>query len=251
MNATSWIWSLLGWASLPLLAGLVLVFIYRRWVSEFPAFFSYVVVAFAVGIARLIGFSAPAKFVYVYWISDIVYSFFALMATWELFIKHLFPRFYKVRFYRYLFGIAALLIIVCSILVVLISGHLRVLNSIVYVYNFARAAILVFFVALMMLMGRRWTKLQFGIAAGFVLDVSASLASLGIWSHTPSWTVLIDRISVLAYDSACLIWIFCFLTAPKTAPAPLLDSIPTEQLHQARKWEEVLKDFLTSGKELV
>ncbi len=251
MNATSWIWGLLDWAALPLLAVLALVFIYRRWVAEFPVFFSYVVIACVVGMARLIGSSAPASVnFYVFWISDIVYSLFALMATCELFIKHLFPRFYKIRFYRYLFVIAAILATLCSIVVALISGHLRVLHSIVYIYNFARAAILVFFVALMMLMGRRWTRLQLGIAIGFVLEVSASLASLGIWSHTPSWNELIGRIFVVVYDSACLIWVLCFWTGAKPQ-APLPDPIPVEHLHQARKWEEVLKDFLTSGKQLV
>lgn len=249
MNATSWIWNLLGWAALPLLGVLALVLLWRRWVAEFPIFFSYVLVACAVGITRLIVFSAsPNVNAYVYWISDIIYSLFALMATCELFIKHLFPRFYKVRFYRYLFGIAALLTVLCSILIAMMSGRPRVLTSIVYVYNFARAAILVFFVALMMLMGRRWTRLQFGIAAGFVLDVSASLATVGVWSRTPGGTALLVEISVVAYDAACLIWILCFLTASKTSAVPVLDSIPVEQLHQARTWEETLKDFLTPGK---
>jgi len=164
-----------GWAALPLVALVALVVLYRRLVAAFPVFFSYLIVTEAVGIARLIGSSGSSKTnFYVYWISDIVYSLFALMATFELFIKHLFPKFYKVRFYRYLFVIAAILTAITSIAVALVSGHLRVLVTTIYVYNLGRAAILAFFVLLMMVMGRQWKRLQLGIATGFALDVAAS-----------------------------------------------------------------------------
>jgi hypothetical protein len=129
----------------------------------------------------------------------------------------------------------------------LISGHLRLLVATIYVYSFVRAAILVFFVALMMIMGRRWSKLEFAIAFGLGLDVSTSLASLGIWSHTPSATVLINRVSEVAYDIACIIWLYCFWTAPQPsaiAPAPL----STEALLEAKKWEDSLKKFVSHGK---
>jgi hypothetical protein len=249
MIATGWIWNLFGWAALPLLAVLAFIFLYRRWVAEFPIFFSYVLITEAVGIARVFGSSAPQHVnFYIYWFSDIIYSLFALMATCELFIKHLFPGFYKIRFYRYLFTIAVVMTAFGSIIVALISGHATVLASTIYIYNLFRAAVLFFFVALMLVMGRQWNKLQFGIATGFMLDVAISLADLGIWSHTPSLNVLIGRISAIVYNLSCLIWIYCFWTAPKSTVKSLSGVMHTDRLQEARKWEEVLKDFLTSGK---
>src|SRR5690348_13836298 len=249
MIATGWIWNLFGWAALPLLAVLAFIFLYRRWVAEFPIFFSYVLITEAVGIARVFGSSAPQHVnFYIYWFSDIIYSLFALMATCELFIKHLFPGFYKIRFYRYLFTIAVVMTAFDSIIVAPISGHATVLASTIYIYNLVRAAVLFFFVALMLVMGRQWNKLQFGIATGFMLDVAISLADLGIWSHTPSLNVLIGRISAIVYNLSCLIWIYCFWTAPKSTVKSLSGVMHTDRLQEARKWEEVLKDFLTSGK---
>ncbi|HEY1528816.1 MAG TPA: hypothetical protein VGH51_21540 [Candidatus Angelobacter sp.] len=249
MAFNSWMWDLLGWVALPIVAVLLVVLIFRRLVSEFPLFFSYLAASEVVGIVRLASFSGPVQtYRYVYWISDIIYTCFALMATYELFIKRLFPGFYKVRFYRYTFLVAALLITAFATVLALISGHLKILVATIYVYSFVRASILIFFVALMLIMGRRWTKLEFAIAFGLGLDVSTSLASLGIWSHTPSATLLINRISEVAYDIACIIWLYCFWTAPKSQTVLSSPSLSPDALHEAKKWEESLKDFMSQGK---
>jgi hypothetical protein len=52
------------------------------------------------------------------------------------------------------------------------------------------------------------------------------------------------RWSVIAYDIACLIWLYCFWTSPKVqAPDPPAPLSP-DALHEAKKWEETLKDFI-------
>ena len=247
MNPQSWIWDVISWAALPLIAAILIVFLYRRRVSEYPLFFAYLVAAEVVGIVRYAGSSAPAHtYYYIYYISDIVYTLFALMAIYELFIKRLFPAFYKVRFYRYIFLLAALLITGMAIAIGLISGHARVLSLTVHIYNFVRAAITIFFVALMLAMGRRWNRQEFGIAFGLALDVSISLAALGVWSHTPGQTVLIEHVSVVVYDVACLIWLYCFWSAPKVTASPT--ALSPEALLEARKWQESLKDFMSHTK---
>jgi hypothetical protein len=249
MNFNGWTWDLLGWGALPIVAVLLFILLFRRLVSEFPLFFSYLVATEVVGIVRLAWFASPVQtYRYVYWISDIIYTFFALMATYELFVKRLFPGFYKIRFYRYIFLFAALLTTLLSTVLALTSGHFRLLVTTIYVYSFVRAAILMFFVGLMLLMGRQWSKLEFAIAFGLGLDVSTSLASLGIWSHTPSATVLINRVSEVAYDIACIVWLYCFWTAPKAQPAISSVSLSAEALHEAKKWEDSLKDFMSQGK---
>src|ERR1700704_195564 len=239
MNPHGWVWDLVGWAALPIVAILIGVLIYRKFVSEFPIFFSYLVATEIIGITRFAAASAPHHvYYYIYWISDIVYTFFALSATYELFIKRLFPGFYKIRFYRYIFLTVACLTTVLAIAIALVSGHAKVLAATIHGYNFIRAAILIFFVGLMMVMGRQWKKTEFGIAFGFGLDVSTSLAALGIWSHTPAWTLAIDRISVIAYDVASLIWLYCFLSAPTIRTNISSPTLPPGALRDAKKWEE-------------
>jgi len=249
MNFHGWTWDLLGWVPLPVVAVLLVVFLVRRWVSEYPLFFSYLIATELVGIVRLAWFATPIRtYYFVYWISDIIYTCFALVATYELFVKRLFPGFYKVRLYRYIFLLAALVTTLSATALALISGHLKVLQSTIYVYSFVRAMILVFFVALMLIMGRQWKKQEFWIAFGFGLDVSTSLASLGIWSHTPSATVLISRVSEVAYDIACIIWLYCFWSAQTHPGTPSAPELTTEALHEAKKWEESLKDYISPGK---
>ena len=249
MAAYNWIVVVIDWIALPLLALLAGVLLYRKYHREFPLFFVYVIATDIIGVARLLASKGSMKFYHdVYWISDVVLAVFAFLAAYELFFKRLFPAFYKVRFFRYLFPCAALLITLSGALSALYGGKLAVLLMIVWVYMFLRAAMLLFFVLLMVLMGRRWSKQEFGIALGFGLDVSAAFALLAILSRYGNESQIVNRLPVFAYDLACLVWLYCFWSAPKTPANLSLELIPGEGLHQARKWEEILKGFLTPGK---
>jgi hypothetical protein len=249
MAGYNWIEGVVDWMALPLLALLAGVLLYRRYQREFPLFFVYVIATDVIGITRLLASRGSMKLYHdVYWISDVVLAVFAFLVTYELFFRRLFPAFYKVRFFRYLFPCVALLITLSGALSALYGGRLAVLLMIVRVYEFLRATVLLFFVSLMVFMGRRWSKQEFGIALGFGLDVSAAFALLAILSRYGNESQIVNRLPAFAYDLACLVWLYCFWSAPKT-PAPVsLELIPREGLHEARKWEEILKDFLTPGK---
>jgi hypothetical protein len=134
------------------------------------------------------------------------------------------------------------------VLLAIFGNHKRLLLLTARVGEFLRAAILVFFVSLMALMGRRWEKREFGIAAGFGLDVSTALAEVAIWSHAPNKNAVLSRLSVIAYDIACIIWLYCFWNAPKSEPAVPTAPLSPAALHEAKKWEESLKDYMSSGK---
>jgi len=185
----------------------------------------------------------------VYWISDAVIAVFAFLATYELFVKRLFPAFYKTRFFRYLFPAAAIVITVTVVLSTLMGRHQAALATIIQVYMFLRAAVLVFFVALMLLMGRQWDKQEFGIAFGFGLITSMSLALVAIWSHKAGRNVFVDRLPVIAYDIACFVWLYCFWSGLATVKVPAVPLQP-EMLHEARKWEAALKDSIKPGQRL-
>lgn len=244
-----WLYGFIDWLALPSLALLAIVLIYRNQHKQFPFFSLYVITTELVGLTRLAASEAPALvYSYVYWISDIIVVLFSLLAVYELFVKRLFPGFYKVRFFRYLFPITAILINILVVLIAVYGNHRRLLLLSARTGEFLRAAILVFFVALMALMGRQWEKREFGIAAGFALDVSTSLAALAIWSHAPSKNGLVSRVPVIAYDIACLIWLYCFWNAPKTEPAGPQSPLSAEVLQDAKHWEATLKDFMSQGK---
>jgi hypothetical protein len=245
----NWFYVFIDWLALPSLALLAGVLIYRNQQRQFPFFSLYVIATELVGLTRLAASGAPARvYSYVYWISDIAVVLFALLAAYELFVKRLFPGFYRVRFFRYLFPMIAILVNIVVVLMAIYGNHKRLLLLTARTGEFLRAAILVFFVVLMAVMGRQWEKREFGIAAGFGLDVSTSLAALAIWSHAPSGSAVLSRVSVIAYDLACFIWLYSFWAAPR-AQAPISSPpLSTEALHEAKKWEDSLKDFMSQGK---
>jgi hypothetical protein len=244
-----WVYFVIDWFALPSLALLACVLLYRNQQRQFPFFFLYVVAAELVGLTRLTASGAPSLvYRYVYWISDIVVVLFSLLAAYELFVSRLFPGFYKVRFFRYLFPMVAILVNIVVVLIAIYGNHKRLLLLAARAGEFLRAAILIFFVSLMVVMGRRWEKREFGIAAGFGLDVSTALAEVAIWSHTPSKNALLSRLSVIAYDIACIIWLYCFWTAPKAQPVVPSAPLSAVALHEAKKWEDSLKDFMSQGK---
>jgi hypothetical protein len=245
----NWFYVFIDWLALPSLALLAGVLIYRNQQRQFPFFSLYVIVTELVGLTRLAASGAPARvYSHVYWISDIAVVLFALLAAYELFVKRLFPGFYRVRFFRYLFPMFAILVNIMVILIAIYGNHKRLLLLTARTAEFLRSAILVFFVALMVLMGRQWEKREFGIAAGFGLDVSTSLAAIAIWSHIPGSSAVLSRLPVFAYDLACFIWLYSFWNAPKTQntvpPVPL----SADALHEAKKWEDSLKNFTSQGK---
>ena len=245
----NWFYVFIDWLALPSLAFLAGILIYRNQQRQFPLFFLYVIATELVGLTRLAASKAPVLvYSYVYWISDIIVVLFALLAAYELFVKRLFPSFYKVRFFRYLFPTIMILVSIGVVFIAIYGNHKRLLLLTARTGEFLRAAILVFFVALMVVMGRQWEKREFGIAAGFGLDVSTSIAALAIWSHAPSRSAMLNRLSVIAYDLACLVWLYCFWNAPKEQPTVSSAFLSPKALEDAKKWEDSLKDFMSQGK---
>jgi hypothetical protein len=59
---------------------------------------------------------------------------------------------------------------------------------------------------------------------------------------------LLNRIPVIAFDIACIIWLYCFWNAPKSEPAVPTAPLSPAALHEAKKWEASLKDYISSGK---
>ena len=238
---------IVGWLSLPVLAVLAGILVWRRALRAFPHFFNYVVINELVGLARLLAYHAPAMYGRIYWISDVLIAIFAFLATYELFAKRLFPRFSSVRFYHYLFPAAATVVSLVAV-PPLIEMHRRsILLMTIHVFDVLRVAILFFFVGLMVFMGRRWTRYEFGIAMGLVVEASALLMTSVVWPSQSFIRHAMDQLPVIAYDIACLIWLITFLKQEKPEPVPSVPVSP-EVLKEARKWEETLKGSLSKKK---
>src|ERR1700743_2942887 len=236
---------LIDWLGLPALALLAIILIYRRWYRYFPYFLFYVVAAEGIGLIRLAAAGYPQFYRKIYWTSDTILAACAFLATYELFFKRFFSGFYRVRFYRLLFPAAAILVTVAAVLIALIGGHFSILATTIHIYEFLRATALFFFVILMLVMGRQWDKQEFGIASGFTLDVSISLILFSTWTHVSSQNaVIVAWWPAVAYDLACLIWLYCFWAAPKMPVVSSSASTAAETLQQAKKWEDSLKGFI-------
>ena len=248
MTEHSWLWFVLNWLGLPALALLAIVLIYHHWNRVFPYFLIYVISAETIGLIRLAASRfLPNAYSKIYWISDTVLAAAAFLAAYELLFRRLFPAFYRVRLYRSLFPAVAILVTVLMILSAFFRGHFSVLATVIHTYEFLLGAALFFFVLLMLIMGRHWGKQEFGIAFGFGLVASTSLIVLSIWTHAYKRASLADW-SVVAYDIACLIWLYCFWSAPPVQTSTPSPALSAEALHEARKWEDSLKDFMSQGK---
>jgi len=186
---------------------------------------------------------------YTFWISDLVVSLAAILAIYEIFLNHLFAGFSKVRFYRNLFPMVLVSILLLTVLTVLQLPQRRAaLLMVSRGFDFMRTAVLVFFIALMLFMGRTWARYDLGITLGFSLQASLALANAAFLAVLHYKLGIYGTLESVAYNLSCIIWIFTFSQPeqPVAVSAPI-DAGP-ETLHEARKWESSLKDWLTPGK---
>ncbi len=231
---------------------LVGALLYRRRVyRELPLFFIYVVSALSIGVLRYVAFRLGRDvYFYVYWTSELAAAVFVSLALYEIFLRRLFPAFHKVRFYRNLFPLAAIAIFLVAVITASESSDKRAAFVTASSHaDLARTAILVFFVALMALMGRQWRRYDFGIALGFGVQAAVALADTAIsFQYHDKAPAFLTTIDVIVYDITCLIWLITFLRSEKTPPSIPGDRLDTAALNEAKKWESTLKDFLTHRK---
>ncbi|HEX5434768.1 MAG TPA: hypothetical protein VFY05_11060 [Candidatus Angelobacter sp.] len=174
------------------------------------------------------------------------------LALYEVFLRRLFPRFHKVSLYRALFPGAAAAILLLTIIAVLQSSDRSAAFHIASrAFDFVRTAFLVFFMLLMLLMGRQWSRYDLGITLGFGIQAAAALANAAVRSRLGHRSQFFDTAEAITFEAACVIWLITFSKpehAHRLQPAETLDPLV---LPQARKWESVLKDWLTPGKRML
>jgi len=250
MTSTGWIWDVVPWLSLPLLVILVGVMLWRRLAREFPFFFTYVALTALIGVIRFVVYKAypPKVYFYVYWSSDFVTVLVTFLAIYETFLKRIFPGFARVRFYRFLFPAFAVLLSVVAFVMILHAPDQRAaFLSASRVFDFLRSAVIGFFVLLILFMGRTFAGYEFSIASGFGIQAAIALAKAAVRLHKGARSLTMDRLELIAFDVACLIWLWSFSRGKKNTPSDDRDVDP-KALEAARKWEKSLKEFVAPGK---
>lgn len=249
MHSSGWLWSVVDWAPFPILTLVGAKLVWGRLQREFPLFFVYVIATELVGVLRFAAqYRDPHVYFYVYWISDQVLNFITFLVVCELFALKLFAKFYKLRIYRYLFVAAAL--------VIGLGAWLSSMEPVAFfqaalvfdrVFDFVIVALLLFFISLMLVMGRDWGgKFTFGIVFGLVILTAGDLIAKALFESTKYRRTSIGEIAPFTFDIACLIWLWAFWTKPKVstpAPAPL----QPEMVAEARRWETILKEWIGPG----
>jgi hypothetical protein len=244
--------NLLFWFPVVILTLLSGVFLWRRIWLDLPFFFLYIISAPIIGLLRYCTavLSKPVYF-YVYWISELELAVVFSLAVYEVFLRRLFPRFQKVRLYRMLFPATAGLILLLTIVVVLESSNrskgFQVASS---AFDFVRTAFLVFFMLLMLMMGRQWSRYDLGITLGFGIQAAAALANAAVRSRLGHRSIFFDDAETVTFEIACVIWLITFLKPEVSGHLQPAGPLDPSVLPQVRKWESVLKDWLTPGKRL-
>jgi hypothetical protein len=245
--------SFLFWFPVIVLILVSILFLRYRTYGELPFFFLYVVSAPAIGLLRYATFRlSKSAYFYVYWIAELELAVAFSLAVYEVFLRRLFPRFHKVRLYRTLFPAVAGIILLLTILAALISPNRDAAFQLASrVFDFLRTAFLVFFMFLMLLMGRQWSRYDLGITLGFGLQAAAALANAAVRGKMGHRSPIFDNAEIMAFEVACVIWLITFLKPEPSGVLQPAAPIDPSVLPHARKWEAVLKDWLTPGKRML
>ncbi|HKE32507.1 MAG TPA: hypothetical protein VKD65_12340 [Candidatus Angelobacter sp.] len=239
---------IVNWLGLPVLALIAVLLIRRKTQREFPYFFFYVLLVEFGGIVRFLVFHFARKaYFHTYWITEVLVAVFTFFVSYELFVRRLFPRFFAVTFYRYLFPSVGFIIAITAVPAAIATRKVSLLLTLIHGLTILLVTVLLFFVGLMLFMGRQWTRYEFGIASGLGLQAAAELIASANWARALFVRHISDRLPLIALDIACLIWLVTFLKPEKATPAPT-QPVSSEVLKDAKKWQETLKGSLTGKK---
>jgi hypothetical protein len=117
-------------------------------------------------------------------------------------------------------------------------------------FDFVRTPFLVFFMLLMLMMGRQWSRYDLGITLGFGIQAAAALANAAVRSRLGHRSIFFDDAETVTFEIACVIWLITFLKPEVSGHLQPAGPLDPSVLPQVRKWESVLKDWLTPGKRL-
>jgi len=219
----------LWWATLPLLAVLLGLMVWRRSIRFFPWFFAYVLYAVLAAIVRFV-LRNHEIYPYVYWYSDAVYAVLGIIVMYEVFRRVSYKLIRRV----WVNAIFPTTVIGTLVLTILRTRAVNTnLNSTMAwiiggemcarIIEVSMFLLLLLFVAVL---GLRWRDHEFGLSAGFGIYAAFSLlASTKYYEIGSEFILSWSVISVVSYTVSVLIWLWYFSTSVK-AVVPSSDEPP-------------------------
>lgn len=237
------------WFPVLILSVLGGILVRRRLYRELPLFFSYVLFASLIGLVRYAAEHFTRAYFYVYWFSELAGAVFVTLALYEVLLRRMFVGFQRIRVYRIIFPVAAAITLILTILSALeasdrSAAFLRASRA----FDFVRTAILLFFIGLMLLMGRVWSRYDLGVSLGFGLQAAAALANAAIRTRLPQSAEVLDAVELATYNLSCLIWLAAFWKPENPREPPESEMLNPAVVEEARSWESVLKNWLQPRK---
>jgi hypothetical protein len=237
------------WTPILSLAALAAILLRRQLARNTPFFLAFVVVAWARDAACYVAERmGPHVYFRMYWISHIFSAIFIFLASYELSFVRLFPRFYKVAFYRSLFAIAAVVTIAVAFSTMAGDVHLAMAPRIINVFDLLHVVGLFFFVGLMSVMGRNWSRYEFVIAFGLGIQAATFIIFFATYLRSGGPVQgIIGSLPAISDAVSSVVWLVAFLMGKKAdefSTGPVAPSV----LQDARQWESTLRQTFLNKK---
>jgi hypothetical protein len=232
----------------PLVGALLVAILVRRKIYRaFPCFFLYVSSSIGFPILRLCVSSDYELFFQVYWSTEAIYVFLALLALHEVFRK-VFSAFYEKRLFWLFFP--AVVIAISALAVIYRFGSppaqanqvISLIISLGMAVNLVQAFLFVLFFVLVWFNGIGWREYPFGIVMGFA--AIATVTFTATWARSEFGTKLNPVSSyapAVAYILAVILWLKTFLRPPEPEPQWRLKITPEQLLEEMRQYSKILE----------
>lgn len=212
---------------------LAVVFLRRKFYTDFPLFFTYILFAPIATALRISVRNQPWPYFVVYWSSEAVFGILALLALNEVF-KSMFDLDYEKHWwFRFILPVTAVIIALVFL------GQparptitLRLTNA---VFSFdlgvhvLQAAFMVLFLILEKIVGASYDQHEQGIIAGFGISAGVTILTDLIRLHGGAgYTVYFTYVPPAAYILAAAIWLSAFVKEPpprQRLPIPISELI--------------------------
>ena len=245
---------LLGLAALILAAWLAIILVRRKANRAFPFFFLYVSSSIAVPILRLCVSSDYKLFFHVYWGTEAIYVFLALLALHEVFRK-VFAAFYEKRWFWLFFPVVVIAISVLAVIYRLGSPPAQANQVMSFIIsmgmavNLVQAFLFVLFFVLVWFNGIGWREYPFGIVMGFAAIAIVTFAA--DWARSEFGTrlnVVSSYAPAVAYILAVIVWLKTFLRPPGPEPQWRLKITPEQLLEELRQYSKIMGKLRGKGR---
>lgn len=235
-------------------AFLAAILVRRKVNREFPFFFLYVISSIGFPILRLCVSGDYKFFFWIYWGTEAIYVFLALLALHEIFRK-VFAAFYEKRWFWLFFPLVVITISALAVVYRLGSppaqaNHvMSFIISLGMAVNLVQALLFVLFFVLVWFNGIGLREYPFGIVMGFAAISIGTF--IGNWARSVFGTKSIPLFSyapAVAYILAVILWLNTFLHPPELEPQWKLKITPEQLLEEIRQYSKILGKLRGRGR---